>query len=55
MSNKDYIKWIRSKVGREMVCDNQETMELKYFPLDNLPELFCKQHEDMLEDVREGR
>ncbi len=39
-------------VGGELYCDNSETLELKYFPLDKTPELFCRQHEDMLNDIR---
>ena len=29
-------------VGGELFCDKEETLELKYFSLDNKPELFCK-------------
>lgn len=39
-------------VGGELFCDREETLELKYFPLDNMPELFCKQHEELLEELR---
>jgi len=39
-------------VGGELLCDGKETLELRYFPLDNMPELFCKQHEDVLKDIR---
>ncbi len=35
----------------ELYCDNRETLELKYFPLDEMPELFCKQHEEMAENL----
>ena len=41
-------------VGGELFCDREETLELKYFPLDNMPELFCRQHEELLEDIRKG-
>ncbi|MDF2952254.1 MAG: mutT/nudix family protein [Anaerocolumna sp.] len=37
-----------SVLGGTMFCDNVETLELKYFPLDNLPDIFCKQHEEIL-------
>jgi mutator protein MutT len=37
-----------SVLGGTMFCDNEETLELKYFPLDNLPDIFCKQHEEIL-------
>ena len=38
--------------GGELFCDKDETLELKYFPLNGLPELFCKQHEELAEDIR---
>ncbi len=34
-------------ISGELNCDNRETLELKYFPLDEIPELFCKQHEEI--------
>ena len=39
-------------VGGELYCDQEETFELKYFSLDDTPELFCKQHEELLNDIR---
>lgn len=42
-------------VGGELFCDKEETLELKYFSLDNMPELFCKQHEALLEDIRKEK
>jgi len=39
-------------IGGELLCDGEETLELRYFSLDNMPELFCKQHEDVLKDIR---
>ena len=42
-------------VGGELFCDKEETLELKYFSLDNKPELFCKQHEELLEDIRKEK
>lgn len=41
-----------SVVGGELSCDENETLELKYFSLDDMPELFCKQHEELLRDVK---
>ncbi|MBE6697688.1 MAG: NUDIX domain-containing protein [Ruminococcaceae bacterium] len=41
--------------GGELFCDQEETIELKYFRLDDAPELFCKQHNDILEDVRKRK
>lgn len=39
-------------VGGSLYCDKEETLELKYFSLNNMPELFCKQHEDILCDIK---
>ena len=39
-------------VGGSLSCDQEETIELKYFPLNNTPRLFCKQHEDVLDDIK---
>ncbi len=41
--------------GGKLLCDNNETLELKYFPLEDVPELFCKQHCDILDDIRNKR
>ena len=38
--------------GGELFCDKDETLELKYFPLNGLPELFCKQHEELADDIQ---
>lgn len=38
--------------GGCLVCDREETLELKYFPLDHVPELFCRQQEELLDDIR---
>ena len=39
-------------VGGELFCDKEETLELKYFSLDDAPEMFCKQHKELLNDIR---
>ena len=39
-------------VGGHLSCDKDETLELKYFPLDDTPELFCKQHEELMRDIK---
>lgn len=49
------IGYEMSIVGGELVCDKDETLELKFFSLDNMPELFCKQHEELLRDVKKDR
>lgn len=38
--------------GGELFCDREETLELKYFSLDDLPELFCKQHAELAKDIQ---
>ena len=37
----------------ELTCDNLETIGLKYFAINDLPEMFCKQHEDLKNDLIE--
>ncbi|MCH5286766.1 MAG: NUDIX domain-containing protein [Christensenellaceae bacterium] len=32
--------------GGQLQCDNLETVGLQYFALEDMPELFCKQHEE---------
>ncbi len=44
-----------SIVGGEKRTDGDETLDLQFFPLDKMPPLFCKQHEDCLQDVLEKR
>ena len=31
----------------ELTCDNKETIDLKFFDVNKLPEMFCKQHEEV--------
>ena len=38
-------------VGGALKCDQDETLELRYFALEDMPELFCRQHEDMKRDL----
>ncbi len=38
--------------GGELICDGGETLELKWFSLDETPELFCKQHEETWRDIK---
>ncbi|MBE6873291.1 MAG: NUDIX domain-containing protein [Ruminococcus albus] len=37
-------------VGGELRCDENETLELRYFGKEELPEIYCKQHRDMIDD-----
>lgn len=42
-------------IGGELIDKNDETLELKFFDLDKIPPLFCKQHQDALDDIISGR
>ncbi|WP_026528147.1 NUDIX hydrolase [Butyrivibrio sp. VCD2006] len=42
-------------VGGELFCDNDETVELKYFPIDEVPKLFCRQHEEIMRTIRDRK
>lgn len=46
------IAYELERVGGQLACDDHETVELKYFDLDEMPELFCKQHEEMMRDLQ---
>lgn len=39
------------KIGGELYCDKDETLELRYFSFDEKPEIFNRQHEEMFEDL----
>ena len=41
-------------IGGDLIENNGETRELKYFPLDGTPSLFCKQHENLLNDIKKN-
>lgn len=42
-------------IGGKLIDKNEETLELKYFDLNDAPPLFCKQHQDILDDIKNGR
>lgn len=42
-------------IGGEWIEQNDETLELKFFELNDIPSLFCKQHQDILDDIIAGR
>ncbi len=42
-------------IGGELKADGTETLELKYFGKGEIPEIYCKQHEDMIEDHFTGK
>lgn len=37
-------------IGGELIDSNEETIELKYFNIEDVPLLFCKQHQDIFDD-----
>ena len=39
-------------IGGNLSCDKKETLELKYFPVDSAPALFCKQHEELMRTIQ---
>ncbi|MBQ8967222.1 NUDIX domain-containing protein [Ruminococcus sp.] len=46
----------RCKVtGGELRCDENETLELRYFSREELPEIYSLQHKDMIEDYFSGK
>lgn len=49
------IFYALEKVGGELACDNLETVGLQYFDPDDMPELFCKQHEEAKRDLLKRR
>lgn len=38
--------------GGHLTCDQDETLELRFFPVQEAPALFCRQHEDILRTIR---
>jgi len=42
-------------VDGELAIDGKETLELRYFPKGELPELFVQQHQDAYEDWLSGK
>ena len=46
------IVYSLEKIGGQLKCDDPETLELQYFELDEIPELFCKQHEEIKNDLQ---
>ncbi len=52
---EEYIKKIRNKIEGGKLINNSETAALKYFALDDIPPLFCKQRRDILADIIAGK
>lgn len=44
-----------SIIGGSKKIDGEETLDLKFFSLDQMPTLFNEQHRDCLDDISEGR
>lgn len=42
-------------VGGDIVIDNKETFDLRFFSKENIPELFIQQHTDMVNDFFDGK
>ena len=42
-------------IGGELILENEESMELRFFDLNHLPKIFCKQHEDIIFDAIKGK
>ena len=41
------IVYRMERMGGQLKCDQEETVGLQYFPLEEMPRLFCKQHEEI--------
>ena len=46
------IVYCLKAIAGSLRCDQNETIDLKYFALDELPDMFCKQHEEIKRDLR---
>ncbi|MBD5401912.1 NUDIX domain-containing protein [bacterium] len=42
-------------IGGKLIDRNDETLELKYFNLNDTPPMFCIQHQDILDDIKNGK
>lgn len=42
-------------IGGNLIKNNEETLDLKYFDLENVPQLFNRQHQDILNDIVSNR
>lgn len=42
-------------IGGQLKCDDLETADLKFFDLDEMPVLFCRQHEELKRDLQKRR
>ncbi|EOP54942.1 MULTISPECIES: NUDIX hydrolase [Bacillus] len=44
-----------SIIGGSKKIDGEETLDLQFFPLDQMPVLFNEQHKDCLQDILKGK
>lgn len=50
------VHMFKAKItGGKMIDKSNETIELKYFDLNNTPSMFCKQHQDILHDIKNAK
>lgn len=49
------ISYELESVGGALKCDLDETLELRYFDLEDMPKLFCRQHEEMKQELLRRR
>lgn len=42
-------------IGGKLIERNDETLELQYFDLKDVPPMFCKQHQDVMNDIIAGK
>lgn len=42
-------------IGGKLIEKNDESVELKFFDVNDIPPLFCKQHQDILDDFKAGK
>lgn len=40
------------RTGGELRCDGEETVSLRWFAIDELPEMFCRQHEELKAELK---
>lgn len=49
------VTFCASVVSGEIRKDGKETIDLKYFKQDKMPEIFCRQHKDIIDDFIAGK
>ena len=46
------IAYELKRTGGELRCDGEETVSLRWFAIDELPEMFCRQHEELKAELK---